>query len=243
MTVVVDDLVAANRILSSESVIDAFGHVSSRHPLRPNHFLMSRARAPALVEATDIMEFDEKGAPLDPSKGHPYLERFIHAAIFAVRPDVHAVVHDHSLEILPFSVSNVPLRPVSHTGGLIGGEVPVWDIADHFGGDTNLLVSSLAIGRDLAARLATGSALLMRGHGAVTAAKSIRMATFLAVNLNVQARLEADAMRLGASKFLSPGEVKASALNFDPVSPGDAIGRTWEYWCARAHVAFQPHGA
>ena len=243
VTVVIDDLVASNRILSNENVIDAFGHVSSRHPLQPDHFLMSRGRAPALVEAADIMEFDAQGAAIDPAKGHPYLERFIHAAIYAARPDVHAVVHDHSVEILPFSVSDIPLRPLSHTGGLIGGEVPVWNIADHFGGATNLLVSNLAIGRDLAARLGSGSAVLMRGHGAVTAAKSIRMATFIAVNLNLQARLQADALKLGAPKFLSPDEVKASALNFDPASPGAAIERIWEYWCARARVPFEPGGA
>ena len=243
LAVVVDDLVASNRILSNENVIDAFGHVSSRHPSQPDRFLMSRARAPALVEATDIMEFDLAGTPTDASKGHPYIERFIHAAIYAARPDVHAVVHDHSPDILPFSVSATPLRPLSHTGGQMGERVPVWEIAEKFGDSTNLLVTNLRIGQDLAARLGSGSTLLMRGHGAVTAAPTIRMATFIAVNLDLQAHLEAEAMKMGAVRFLSAGEVAASALNFDPASPGDAVARTWEYWCARAHVPFHPHGA
>ena len=124
--VAIDDLIAANRILSNEGVIDAFGHVSCRHPERPTHFLMSRALAPALVNAHDLIEFDAEGAPLDAGERRPYVERFIHAGIYEARPDIGSVVHDHSVEIIPFGISSVPLRPVSHVGGLIGEAVPVW---------------------------------------------------------------------------------------------------------------------
>ena len=244
MRVAVDDLIAANRILSHEGVIDSFGHVSRRHPDRPSHFLMSRARAPSLVVEEDLMEFDAGGAPVDAAGRHPYVERFIHAAVYEARPDIGSVVHDHSHEIIPFGISDVPLRPVSHIGGLIGETVPIWDVAERFGADTNLLVTSMAMGRDLAARLGQGAALLMRGHGAVAAGPSIRGAVVAAVMLNLQARLLTDAIRLGgAVRPLSPGEVAATARTFDAAVPGDATGRTWEYWCARAGVPFHPRGA
>lgn len=243
LAIVLDDLVAAGRILSNEGTIDAFGHVSARHPTLSDHFLMARARAPALVEAADIMEFDREGAPVDPQGRKPYLERFIHAAVYQARADVRSVVHDHSREVVPFSVSATRLRPMGHTGGVIGAEVPVWDIRERFGDATNMLVSTLAIGHDVAKRLGQGSTLLMRGHGAVVAAKTIRLATFTAINLDIQARLQRDATALGAATPLSPGEVAATAALFDPSAPSDSVGRAWEYWCVRAGVPFHARGA
>lgn len=244
LAVAVDDLLAANRILSHEGVIDSFGHVSCRHPERPAHFIMSRARAPALVTQEDLMEFDAAGRPVDPQGRHPYVERYIHAAIYEARADVRSVVHDHSHEIIPFGISAVALRPVSHIGGLIGEEVPVWDVADRFGSDTNLMVVSMEMGRDLARRLGQGAAVLMRGHGAAAAGVSIRVAVIAAVMLNLQAKLQRDALALGgAVRYLSPGEVAATAKTFSPETPGDAIGRTWEYWCHRAGVPYHGRGA
>ena len=242
--VAVDDLLAANKILSNEGVIDAFGHVSCRHPLNPAHFLMSRARAPALVTAEDLMEFDAAGAPVDARGRHPYVERYIHAAIYEARPDIHSVVHDHSVEVIPFGVSTVPLRPVSHIGGLIGERVPVWDIAEKFGSSSNLLVTSLDMGRDLARRMGGGRAVLMRGHGAAAAGPSIRVAVVAAVLLNQQARLLRDAIALGGGvTYLAPGEVAATTRTCSDETPGDATGRTWEYWCDRAGVPFHRRGA
>ncbi len=242
LALAVEDLVAAGRILSNQGNIDAFGHVSARHPLRTDHFLMARARAPALVEAADIMEFDADGAAVDAQGRKPYLERFIHAAIYQARPDVRSVIHNHSREVLPFSVSRTRLHPMGHTGGVIGAEVPVWDIRERFGDATNMLVSSLAIGRDVAMRLGTGSTLLMRGHGAVVAAKTIRLAVFTAINLDVQARLQRETAALGPATPLSPGEVAGTAALFDPSAPSDSVGRAWEYWCVRAGVPFRLQG-
>ena len=242
--IAVNDLLAANRILSHEGVIDALGHVSCRHPERPAHFLMSRARAPALVIADDLMEFDGEGTPVDPQDRRPYVERFIHAAVYAARADINAVVHDHSAEIIPFGVSAVPLRPVSHVGGLIGAEVPVWDIAERFGNETNLMVVNLDMGRDLAARMGNGLVVLMRGHGAVAAGVSIRQAVIVAITLNQQARLLRDAIALGGGvRVLSDGEITATSAIFHPSTPGDAVGRTWEWFCLRASVAYHARGA
>ena len=244
LTVALDDLIAANRILANEGVIDAFGHVSCRHPLRPSHFLMSRARAPALVERPDIMEFDGEGKAVDAAGRRPYAERFIHAAIYEARPDVRAVVHDHSAEIIPFGLSKTPLQAVSHVGGIIGGPVPVWDIAEVVGPKSNLMVTSLDVGRSLAKKLGGGTALLMRGHGAAIASQSIRRTTIAAIMLNAQARILQNAIALGAGvQPLSDGEIAETAKIFSDETPGDAVGRTWEYWCVRAGIPFHPKGA
>jgi ribulose-5-phosphate 4-epimerase/fuculose-1-phosphate aldolase len=238
----VEELVTANRILANLKIVDAFGHISARHPGRPTHFLMSRARAPALIETRDITEFDAVGTPVGDHTGKPYLERFIHAAIYAARPDVNAVVHDHSDAILPFSVSARPLRATTHAGGLIGAAVPVWDIRAGFGDQTNMLVSRMDIATDLAAKLGGRSVLLMRGHGAVIAAPSIRLVTFLANALNREAEVQAQAIRLGEVNFLSPGEIQKTAAILDRATPGDAIGRTWEFWCREVGRAYMPAG-
>ena len=172
------DLVIANRILSNEDVVDAYGHISVRHPDNPKRFFMSRSRAPELVERHDLIEFDQEGEPIK-DKRQPYLERFIHAAIFESRPDIMAVVHAHAEDTLPFGLIGKPLEPVIHSGSFIGGKVPVWDIRKKFG-DTDLLVRNMAQGRDLAKspgqgqrgadarpRFCLGGALDHRGGAAV----------------------------------------------------------------------------
>ena len=207
LTIALDDLIAANKILSNEGIIDAFGHVSCRHPLREGHFLMARTRIPALVEIADIMEFDRDGKPVDAKGRRPYVERFIHSSIYEARPDIRSVVHHHSVEVIPFSLSTIPLRAVSHVGGIIGEQVPVWDIADVVGGKSNLLVTNVEIGRSLARKLGNNNVLLMRGHGAASTGGSIRQAVIAAITINSQARLLRDAIALGGDvKVLSPGE-------------------------------------
>src|SRR6516164_214186 len=169
---VIKDLVIANRILAREDVVDAYGHVSIRHPDNPKHFFLARSLAPELVEPPDIVELGLDGQPVRDEKRWLYLERFIHAAIYEARPDIHAVVHAHAEDILPFGIAQAtPLRPVIHSGSFIGANVPVWDIADKFG-DTNLLVTNMEQGRDLAKCLADNNVALMRGHGFASAARS-----------------------------------------------------------------------
>src|SRR5947207_4174988 len=147
---VIQDLVVANRILAKEDVVDAYGHVSVRNPDNPRHFLLSRSVSPELVERDDIVELGLDGQPVREEKRALYWERYIHAAIYEARPDIHSVVHAHAEDILPFGVAPAtPLRPIIHSGSFIGATVPVWDIADKFG-DTNLLVTNIAQGRDLA---------------------------------------------------------------------------------------------
>ena len=225
------DLVIANRILAHESVVDAYGHVSVRHPGDPKRFLLARSLSPEMVERGDIMEFDLEGNALGGDKRQPYLERFIHGAVYEARPDVVAVVHAHAEDVLPFGITGAPLRPVIHSGSFMGEQVPVWDIRDKFG-DTNLLVTSVPQGRDLAVRLGANNVALMRGHGFVAAARSLIEVVRMSVYVPRNARVQMAAMQLGAVKPLSRGEIAARNAGYKPHSP--ETWRAWEYWATRA---------
>jgi ribulose-5-phosphate 4-epimerase/fuculose-1-phosphate aldolase len=183
------ELVNANRILANERVVDSFGHVSVRHPDRSDRYLLNRVRAPELVEAADILEFTLDGIAIDERGRQPPLESFIHGAIYEARPDVNAVVHTHSLSVIPFGVTKTKLKPLLHTCACIGHEVPVWDCQHKFG-DTTLLVDNLERGRDLANLLGSRPAALMRGHGAVVVGREVRLAVYIAYYLEVAAKLQ-----------------------------------------------------
>ena len=225
------DLVIANRILSRENVVDAYGHISVRHPHNPERYLLARSLSPDRVAQEDIMEFDLDGTPVGGDTRQPYLERFIHGAVYEARPEAVAVVHAHAEDVLPFSITTAPLRPVIHSGSFMGEQVPVWDIRDRFG-DTNLLVTNMAQGRDLATRLAGNNVALMRGHGFVAAARSIIEAVRMSVYVPRNARVQMAAMQLGAVKPLSRGEIEARNAGYKPHSP--ETWRAWEYWAIRA---------
>lgn len=225
-----NDLIDANHILAHEGVVDAFGHASIRDPRNPEHFIMSRARAPELVEREDLITFDRLGEPVISDGRSVYAERFIHAGIYEARSEVNAVIHNHAYTVVPFSVSDVPLRPIAHVAGVIGNEAPVWDISEKFG-DTDMLVVNMEQARDLAQTLAGNPVVLMRGHGCVVVGETIKQAVMTAIYLLVNAQLLLDALRLGSPKYLSPGEVKlTSAKQLGPIG----IERTWEYWVKRA---------
>ncbi len=224
------ELVIANRILAREGVVDAFGHVSIRHPDNPNRYLLSRSRSPELITVDDIMEFELDGEAVDLQERTPYGERMIHGAIYEVRPEVNAVIHNHAQETIPFGVTGTPLRPIGHTCAPIGLNIPVWDIADKFG-DTDLLVVTMEQGRDLAHCLGDNRVSLMRGHGSVAAGDRLQDAVNTAVYLQVNAKQQILAMQMGEPKYLSPGEVECAIKR---QSSPLALGRAWEYWCHRA---------
>ena len=229
-----NDLVIANRILANEDVVDAYGHVSIRDPADPQRFYLARSLAPELVEPGDIMAFDLEGNPLDGDRRQPYLERFIHAAVFQARPEVMSVVHAHAEDVLPFGISAAPLKPVIHSGSFMGERVPVWDIRDRFG-DTNLLVTSMAQGKDLAHALGKNNLALMRGHGFVAAARSLIEVVRMSVYVPRNARVQYKAIQLGEAKALSAGEIAARNAGYKPYSP--ETWRAWEYWATRAGCA------
>ncbi len=228
------DVVIANRILAQENVLDAYGHVSIRHPHDPNKYFLSRSLSPALVEESDIIEYNLDGAPADGDKRPPYLERFIHGGVYEKRPDVKAVLHSHAEDVLPFTISKtVRLRPVIHAVGDMGGEVPVWDIADKFGSETTLLVTNMDHSRDLANCMGCGRMALMRGHGFAAAGRSINDLVRLSVYIPRNARVMMNAMRLGEFIALSQGEIEAR-LKLDTETP--AMLRGWEFWAREAGV-------
>ncbi|HJZ73650.1 MAG TPA: class II aldolase/adducin family protein [Vicinamibacterales bacterium] len=224
-----DELVTANRILAHEEVVDAFGHVSIRHPDRPDRYVLSRARAPECVEVDDLMEFTLDGTPIDPAGRTPYAERFIHGAVYEARAGVRAVVHHHSPSVIPFSVTTAQLSPIMHMCAGIGARVPTWDSRMAFG-DTNLLVTTMAMARDLAAALSDRTVVLMRGHGAVVAGASLREVVFNAIYLQVNANLQMNARALGNPTCLSNGEIAAVLRTRGSFT----FERAWEYWCRRA---------
>src|SRR3984957_14993901 len=223
-----EDIVVGSRILADFGVVDGFGHVSARHPTNPNHFLMSRSLAPALVTADDIMEFDLDGNPVDARGLAIFIDRFIHSEIYKARPDVMSVVHTHSPGVIPFSVSKVPLRAMFHNPSFLAVGVPVWDIRKDFG-ETDMLVSNPALGKSLAQTLGNKPVVLMRGHGDVTVGPSVKMAVFRAYYTDVNAKLQSQAMALGGDvNYLTPGEgEKGDKVNFI------VIDRIWNLWKMR----------
>jgi len=227
----IGDLVIANRILAKEEVVDAYGHVSIRHPQKPDHYLLSRSLSPEFVTRSDIIEFKLDGTPVNDDRP-PYLERFIHGAIYEARPDVNAVIHSHAEDVLPFSISKTtPLCCVAHVASDMGVHVPVWDIADQFGDETNLLVINMAQGRDMARRLGKNSVVLMRGHGFSAGADGLLKLVRMSVYLPRNCRILLSAMRLGEFKAMSEGEIR-TRNRFRAGSP--EMQRGWEFWARRA---------
>ena len=226
----IDDLVAANRVLADQGVVDGYGHVSVRHPADPQRYLMARSIAPELVTAGDVMEYDLDSNPVDARGRASYLERFIHGEIYRARPDVTAVVHNHSPSVIPFGVSTAPLRPLYHMSAFLGGGVPVFDIKTAAGQATDMLVRTPALGRALAQTLGPRPVALMRGHGAVVVADSLPRVVFRSVYTEMNARLQAQAMALGGPvTYLDDEEARRAE-----VSVGGTISRPWELWKKKA---------
>jgi HCOMODA/2-hydroxy-3-carboxy-muconic semialdehyde decarboxylase len=222
----IEDLVAASRILADQGVVDGYGHVSVRHDRDPNRYLMSRSLAPELVTAADVMEFDLDSQPIDARGRTTFLERFIHGEIYKARPDVRAVVHNHSPSVIPFGVTTAPLRPLYHMSAFLSGGVPVYDIRTTSGQMTDMLVRDGAKGKALAQVLGDRPVALMRGHGAVVVGPNVQVAVFRSVYTEMNARLQAQAMALGGPvTYLDPEEARQAEA-----SVGGTVGRPWELW-------------
>jgi HCOMODA/2-hydroxy-3-carboxy-muconic semialdehyde decarboxylase len=220
----IDDLVAGNRILAMEGVLDGMGHISVRHPATTMRFLLARSVAPELVTRDDVMEFDLDGQPVDARGRTPYRERFIHSEIYRVRADVNAIVHCHTPSLIPFADSNVPLRAMYHMAAFVADGVPVFDIRAA-AGMTDLLVGDAKLGRALAQTLANKSAALMRHHGAVIVASSIPNAVGRSVYLDLNARIQLQTALLGGTtSHIDPAEARLRMG--DP----NEYARAWELW-------------
>jgi ribulose-5-phosphate 4-epimerase/fuculose-1-phosphate aldolase len=219
-----EDLVLANHILAKRGVVDGFGHVSIRDEHHPDRFILARSMAPALVTIDDLLEFGLDANPIDPNAPRPYLERFIHSEIYRSRPDVMAVVHHHAPSIIPFGATKTQLRPIYHMSGFLAAGVPVFDIRCDFG-DTDMLIRSQALGAAHASCLGTCNATLMRGHGATVVGSSLQQVVYRAVYMELNARLQADAMRLGEPTYLTEQEARLAAATND-----EQLQRPWDLW-------------
>jgi ribulose-5-phosphate 4-epimerase/fuculose-1-phosphate aldolase len=221
----IDDLVAASRILANHGVLDAYGHVSARSDKRPERFIMSRSRAPALVTAVDLMELGPDSEPAAGEKRKGFIERYIHGEIYRARPEVMAVVHSHSTSVIPFGVTRTKLRPVSHMGGFLWSGAPVWDIRK-VREENDLLVRDRLLGKALADTLGDCACVLMRGHGMTVVGGSIPEAVFRAVYTEMNARVQLQCTLLeGPIEFLSDYEARA----IDAANRG-TLERPWELW-------------
>src|SRR3954464_5659188 len=229
----IDDLVAANRILVDQGVLDGYGHVSVRSPRDPNHFYMARSLAPEIVTAKDVLEYDLSGDPVEAKGMALYAERFIHSEIYRARPDVMAVAHNHAPSLIPFGVTGVDLKPLYHMSAFLIGGVPIFDIRAA-GGETDMLVRNPTLGKALAKTLGSRPVALLRGHGAVVVATDLPRVVFRSVYTEQNAKLQAQAMQLGGKqvKFLDAEEAKKAEASL-----GGTIGRPWELWKRKALAA------
>jgi ribulose-5-phosphate 4-epimerase/fuculose-1-phosphate aldolase len=227
----IEDIVSANRILSDQGVVDGFGHVSARHEEDAKRFLLARSMAPGLVTPDDILEFDLNGDALDPRGRTLYVERFIHSEIYKADPEIKAIVHSHSPSIIPFGVTKVPLRPIYHMSSFLGAGVPIFEIRNTGGPATDMLIRDPELGAALAKSIGKSAVVLMRGHGNVVVGDSVQQVVFRAIYTEVNAKLQAEALRLGAGEvdFLNSEEAaKATATN------NAVLGRPWELWRRQA---------
>jgi ribulose-5-phosphate 4-epimerase/fuculose-1-phosphate aldolase len=227
-----DDLVAGSRILADHGVLDAYGHVSARSDKRPDHFIMSRSRAPALVSAADLVEWnaDSEAATGDKRKG--FIERYIHGEIYRARPEVMAVVHSHSPSVIPFGVTKTKLRPIYHMGSFLWSGTPVWDIRK-VREENDLLVRDRPLGAALAGALGKCNCVLMRGHGMTVIGASVQEVVFRAIYTEMNARLQLQATQLeGPIEFLSEEEGKRSTA-----ANAGTLERPWEVWKTNASGA------
>jgi len=226
----IEDLAAANRILAEHGVIDGYGHVSVRSDRDPQRYFMSRSLAPELITEDDILEYDLDSNPIDPRGRDSYRERFIHGEIYKTRPEINAVVHNHSPSIIPFGITSESLRPIFHMAAFVGEGVPNFEIRDVEKG-TDLLVKTPYLGKALAKTLGGKPAALMRGHGSVVVGENLPRAVGRSIYLEISARLQMQAMMIagpaGKIACLDASEVKAS------VPPQD-YGRAWNMWRAKA---------
>lgn len=224
------DLVTSNHILAREGVTDSLGHVSVRHPDRPDRFFLSCSRSPELVTIDDIMEYDLECNPID-QRGRPmYFERPIHGAIYQARPDVNSVVHNHAYETIPFGLTKTRLQACVHPACGIGTNVPIWDIRSDFG-DTDMLITNMERGKALARGMGKDGSVLLPRHGCVVVGNSLKVATLNAVYFKINASLILSSKMLGGEiTYLSEGEIE---LTKKLVYSDNAVQRMWDYWSRR----------
>jgi ribulose-5-phosphate 4-epimerase/fuculose-1-phosphate aldolase len=227
------ELATANRVLANEGVLDAFGHISVRHPDNPGRYFISRYGAAELMKPADILELTLDSKPVAPTSARLFSELVIHGCIYQARPDVHSVCHHHAVSVLPYCITGIELKPVMHLGAALGGKVPFWDSRDEFG-DTPLVVTTTEQGRSHARALGPHWMVLLRRHGATLAGRSLRECVFRSIYTCRNAELQTVSMGMGSISTLSAGEAELCSQH--SLTPR-TLGRAWEYWTFRLQKA------
>lgn len=227
---VFEELATATKILLNEGILDTFGHISARDPEDPESFFLAQKLAPALITADDMVRFNLDGETTDNRPS--YLERYIHSEIYKARPDVKCVLHSHSPAVLPYCFTDTPLRPVTHMGAFMGEKVPVYEIRDKHGDDTDLFGGSPEVCADIAESLGDQTVVLMARHGVVNVGNSVREVVFRAFYLEQEAAALTAGLQIGGVSYLSPGEVKTAGQLV-----GKQIDRGWDHWTQRLKQA------
>jgi ribulose-5-phosphate 4-epimerase/fuculose-1-phosphate aldolase len=221
------DLAAASRILAKRGVVDAFGHVSLRHPGDPGLYLMPKSQAPALATPGDIITYNLDSEPLDAGGRGSFIERFIHGEIYKLRPDINSIVHSHSPSVIPFGLTRTPMVGTFHNAAFLAEGVPVFDIREKFG-QTDMLVCDCAKGIALAETLEEKHIALMRAHGSVACGKTLQLSVFRAVFTEVSARIQTAALALSGGETLDSLEPEEGRLA-DSVNDMACL-RAWHLW-------------
>lgn len=238
----IQDLVDANHILAHQRIVDAFGHVSARHPEDPGRFLMARNVAPGQVQPQDVLQYTvADGEAVMEQPPRLYLERYIHSEIYKARPDVMAVVHNHSPGVLPFGfVQGARLRPVCHMCGFLArvdGDAadddgpPRFEIRDSAGPGSDLLIRNRELGAALAASLGRERIVLMRGHGCTIVADSVPVVVYRSVYAEVNAKLLLQSLPWGQPEYLTAAEAEAARVTCE-----GQVQRPWELWKQEARA-------
>ena len=227
---VFEELVTATKILIHEGILDSFGHISARDPEDPQSFFLAKKLAPSHITADDFQKFDLEGETSDNRPS--YLERYIHSEIYKARPDVNCVLHSHSPAVLPYCFTDQPLRPVTHMGAFLGERVPVYEIRDKQGDDTDLFGGDNRVCADIAESLGGQAVVLMARHGVVNVGNSVREVVFRAVSTEQNAAAQTLGLQIGNIEYLSPGEVKTAGQLV-----GAQINRGWDHWTMRLREA------
>ncbi len=223
------ELALANNIVANEGVLDAFGHVSMRHPDHPDRYLLSCSRAPELVSPDDLTEYDLNSRLLRDPGVPQYSERVIHGEIYKARPDVMSVCHHHAPAFMPLLATRTDFVPVFALGNVGGNKPPFWDQRDEFG-DTDLLVVTPAHGASLARALGSHWMVLMNRHGVTVAGKSVRECAYSAITACRNADFQVRAMAIGKLDQFTPGEMELCA---QIIARTTGLDRSWEYWAGR----------
>ena len=219
------DVATANRILERFGLSHAFGHASARIP-GTETFLLPTRRSPGLAAAADLLVIDTDGRVLE-GNGEPNSEFWIHARVYAARPDVSGVVHAHPPACVCLTQIGEPHRVVHNQGGIFVDGVPEYSRVG--------LIRTRELGDLVAQVLGQGNAVMMRAHGITTAFEGVKAATIAACFLE-----ESCALQLRMLAAAGGDAAKIRVLSREEALPlRDQIGpnvakRAWEYFAAVA---------